>query len=56
MYLKVAYIAIAYAGIGLTKIVLAIITDKKREKAKAFTLQVNINKSNRVLLITNKYI
>ena len=56
MCLKAAYITIAYTRIGLTGIVLAIITDKRREKAGAFTLQVSINKSNQVLLITNKYI
>jgi len=38
MCLKAAYIAIVCAGIGLTGIVLAIVTDKRREKAGAFTL------------------
>jgi len=38
MCLKVAHIAIVYAGIGLTGIIFAIITDKRREKAGAFTL------------------
>jgi len=38
MCLKAAYIATVYTGIGLTGIVFAIITDKRREKAGAFTL------------------
>ena len=38
MCLKVAYIAIAYAGIGLIGIVFTIITNKRRENAGAFTL------------------
>ena len=56
MCLKAVYIATACAGIVLTGIVFAIITDKRKEKAGAFTLQVSISKSNRVLLITNTYI
>ena len=56
MCLKAAYITTAYAGIELTGIIFAIITDKRREKAGAFTLQVSINKSNQVLLIINTYI
>jgi len=38
MCLKEAYIAIVYARIGLIGIVLAIVTDKRREKVGAFTL------------------
>jgi len=38
MCLKAAYIATVCARIGLIGIVLAIVTDKKREKAGAFTL------------------
>jgi len=46
MCLKVVYIATVYAGIGLVGIVFVIITDKKREKAGAFTLQVSTDKFN----------
>ena len=46
IYLKAVYIAIVCAGIGLIGIAFTIITDKRREKARAFTLQVSINKSN----------
>ena len=38
MCLKAAYIAIACAKIGLIEIIFAIITDKRKEKAGAFTL------------------
>jgi len=38
MYLKTVYIAIVYTGIELAGIVFIIITDKKREKARVFTL------------------
>jgi len=38
MCLKAVYITIVYARIGLVGIVFVIITDKRREKAKAFTL------------------
>jgi len=38
MCLKAAYITIACARIELTGIVLAIVIDKRREKAGAFTL------------------
>ena len=38
IYLKAVYIAIACARIELVGIVFVIITDKKREKARAFTL------------------
>ena len=40
------YITTAYARIELIGIVFVIITDKRREKAGAFTLQVSISKSN----------
>ena len=53
MCLKVAHIATAYARIGLTGIVFTIITNKRRENAGAFTLQVSTDKSNQVLLIIN---
>ena len=36
--LKAAYIATVYARIGLIGIIFAIIIDKRREKAGAFTL------------------
>jgi len=38
MCLKVVYIAIACARIGLAGIVFVIIMDKRKEKARAFTL------------------
>jgi len=38
MYLKVVYITTAYTRIGLVGIVFVIITDKRKEKAGAFTL------------------
>ena len=38
IYLKVAYIAIVYAGIGLIGIIFVIIINKRRENARAFTL------------------
>jgi len=38
MYLKVAYIITVYTRIGLIGIIFAIITDKRKEKAGAFTL------------------
>ena len=53
MYLKAVYIATVYTRIGLTGIVFAIITNKRRENAGAFTLQVSTDKSNQVLLIIN---
>jgi len=46
MYLKAVYITTACARIGLVGIIFVIITDKKREKAGAFTLQVSTDKSN----------
>jgi len=46
MCLKVVYITIAYTRIGLIEIIFVIIIDKRREKARAFTLQVSISKSN----------
>jgi len=46
MCLKAVYIIIAYARIGLVGIVFAIITDKRKKKARVFTLQVSTNKSN----------
>jgi len=46
MCLKAAYIAIVYTRIGLIGIVFIIITDKRKEKTRVFTLQVSISKSN----------
>jgi len=46
MCLKAVYINTAYTRIGLIGIVFIIITDKRREKAGAFTLQVSISKFN----------
>jgi len=46
MCLKAVYITIVCARIGLVGIVFIIITDKKREKTGAFTLQVSTDKSN----------